>query len=95
MTAAVGNPSPCIASNSRVLKITDEKGASVKNTSIAASVASEAGAVKTPRIVYLLVKPAEVSFVIQGSVDQEKSYLALAKKSKESEPVSVVGVVEE
>ncbi len=87
VSVAAGNPSPCIASNSRVLKITDEKGVALKNL--------EGQKQGQPHIVYLLVKPSEVPQVVQGSVVQEKTYLALSKKSKESTPIPVAEVVED
>ena len=90
VTESAGNPSPCIASNSRVLKVTNESGVSVKQLSN-----GDAKTYGAPKIIYLLVKPAEVSFVIQGSVEQKNTYLSLAKKSKESTPVHITEVVDE
>lgn len=91
-----GNPSPRIAVNSRVLKITDEKGTPVRGaSSLAANGTSEVGVVKNPRIVYLLINPEEVPLVIQGSLDKSQSFLALSKKSKETyEPAPLVEEVE-
>ncbi|NLN47963.1 MAG: hypothetical protein GX154_02485 [Clostridiales bacterium] len=87
-----GVSSPCVASNSRVLKIIDDKGFAVQK--LAKGTVTEAGSPSMPHIVYLLINPSEVPFVVQGSVEQEKTHLALAKKSKESAPVLAVGAVE-
>ncbi len=91
-----GEAAPLIAVNCRVMRITDEKGVPVKGASaIIQGVSGDVGLMKNPRIVYLTVKPNEVSQVIQGAVDKTKSCLALAKKSKETEvtvPVDVQAV---
>lgn len=78
-----GEAAPIIAANCKVLRITDEKGVPVRGASaIFQGVSSEVGMAKNPRIVYLLINPAEVPYVIQGSVD--KSQIALSKKGKET-----------
>lgn len=78
-----GEAAPIIAANCKVLRITDEKGVPVRGASaIFQGVSSEVGMAKNPRIVYLLINPAEVPYVIQGSVD--KPQIALSKKGKET-----------
>lgn len=80
-----GEPAPLIALNCRVLRITDDKGIPVKGASaIMQNVSTDVGLVRDPRIVYLLVKSQEVPYVIQGSLSKTESYLALAKKGKET-----------
>lgn len=88
-----GNASPCIAYDSRILKIIDNRGITVQKLS--SSVVTETGALSEPHIAYVLVNPGEVSLVIQGSSDQNQSHLAFAKKSKESMPDAIEEVVEE
>lgn len=78
-----GEAAPIIAANCKVLRITDEKGVPVRGASaIFQGVSSEVGMAKNPRIVYLLISPSEVPYVIQGSVD--KPQIALSKKGKET-----------
>lgn len=78
-----GEAAPIIAANCKVLRITDEKGVPVRGASaIFQGVSAEVGMSKNPRIVYLLISPSEVPYVIQGSVD--KPQLALSKKGKEA-----------
>lgn len=78
-----GEAAPKIAMNCRVLRITDEKGIPVRGASAILQSASESINInKNPRIVYLLIKPEEVPYVIQGSSDQ--SYLSLSKKTRET-----------
>lgn len=86
--AAQGEAAAKIAGNSRVIRITDEKGVAIRST-ILQEVSGEVGVAVNPRIVYLLVNPLEVPYVIQGAVDKSKSLIALSKKSKES-----LGVIE-
>lgn len=64
------SPAQKIAHNVRVLRVTDEKGVPLNESiNIARSAATSAGLVenKNPRIVYLLLEPEEVPYVIQGS----------------------------
>jgi len=75
-------PAQKIASNAKVLKVTDEKNISINEANnIARSAAASAGLtqVATPRIVYLLVKPEEVPYVIQGSLPGS-TVISLSKK---------------
>lgn len=81
--AAQGEAAQKIAVNSRVMRITDEKGVAVKST-ILSEVGGGVGVTVNPRIVYLMVNPLEVPYVIQGTVDKSKSLIALSKKSKET-----------
>lgn len=84
-----GEAAPMIALNCKVLRITDDKGVPVRGASaIFQGVSAEVGMAKNPRIVYLLISPAEVPYVIQGSID--KPQIALSKKGKES----IVKIVE-
>ena len=84
-----GEAAPIVAVNCKVLRITDEKGVPVRGASaIFQGVSAEVGMAKNPRIVYLLINPAEVPYVIQGSID--KPQIALSKKGKES----IVKIVE-
>lgn len=81
-TENVAMPAQKIASNAKVLKVTDEKNISIaEKNNIARSAAASAGLVDvaTPRIVYLLVKPEEVPYVIQGSQPGSSS-ISLSKK---------------
>lgn len=78
-----GEAAPKIAQNCRVLRVTDEKGTPVRGASaILQSASSSVNIIKTPRIVYLLISPQEVPYVIQGS--SEQSFLSLSKKTKEN-----------
>ncbi len=77
-----GEAAPKIAQNCRVLRVTDDKGVSTRGVSVVQSAAASANLTKPPRIVYLLVSPQEVPYVIQGSAEQ--SYLSLSKKTKET-----------
>lgn len=83
-----GEAAPKIADNCRVLRVTDAKGTPVRGASALLQNASESINIsKDPRIVYLLIKPQEVPYVIQGS--SETSYLSLSKKSKETIEVQI------
>ena len=78
----LASPAQKIASNAKILKVTDEKNVSITEaTNIARSAAASAGltGIATPRIVYLLVKPEEVPYVIQGSVPGSNN-ISLSKK---------------
>lgn len=78
-----GEAAPKIAQNCRVLRVTDEKGVPVRGASaILQSASASVNIIKTPRIVYLLISPQEVPYVIQGS--SEQSFLSLSKKTKEN-----------
>lgn len=66
------NPLPAqkIAHNAKVLRVSDEKGVPINESkNIARSAAASAGLAKmeNPRIVYLLLDPQEVPYVVQGS----------------------------
>ena len=77
-----------VASNARVLSITDSKGRSV-------SVNEEGSAFSLPtssnsiEAVQLSVKPSEVRYLIPGTSVQNKQY-ALVVKFQETEPVKIV-----
>jgi Flp pilus assembly protein CpaB len=84
-----GEAAPKIAMNCRVLRVTDDKGTPVRGASALLQSASESINIsKNPRIVYLLIKPEEVPYVIQGS--SEQSYLSLSKKTKETSEAQVI-----
>lgn len=91
----IAMPAQKIASNAKVLKVTDEKNISIaEKNNIARSAAASAGLadIATPRIVYLLVKPEEVPYVIQGS-QPGSSNISLSKKpSKDAYDEEVINV---
>lgn len=85
-----GEASPRVAFNCKVLRITDEKGVPVKGASaIMQDVGADVGVIKDPRIVYLLIEPTEVPYVIQGSLSESQSLLALSKKGKATKQEAV------
>ena len=86
-----------IASNARVLKIANGSGEEIQELDGALrSTAVSAGITKadTPSAVYLLVKPEEVPFVIQGSNKSNSDRIALAKKSEDTKDEVLNLVVE-
>ena len=81
-----------LASNARVLKIANNVGEEIKEIDGAPkSTVVSAGLTKedTPAIVYLLVKPEEVPYVIQGANKANADKIALAKKSEETKDIKV------
>lgn len=82
-------PSTPIATNARVVRVTDDKGVPVVGaTAIMQNVGADLGMAKDPRIVYLQVKPNEVSYVINGSHTGNSS-ISFAKKTGETESLGV------
>lgn len=77
-----------VASNARVLSVTDSKGRSVieDNNSFSLSTASNNNSIE---VVQLSVKPSEVSYLIPGASVQNKQY-ALIVKFQETEPAKIV-----
>jgi len=86
-----GEAAPRIAANCRVVRIANDKGVVVKST-VLSGVSGSVGLNTPPQIVYLLVNPAEVPYVISGASNETKSRIALSKKSKET--IDIAGGVE-
>ncbi|MDH7578194.1 MAG: RcpC/CpaB family pilus assembly protein [Bacillota bacterium] len=74
-----------LAQDVRVLRVCDERGTPVgeEPKTVQGAVVSAVGPAREPRIVYLLVKPEDVSKIIAGSADKS-SFIALARKSAPS-----------
>ena len=86
-----------IASNARVLKIANDSGEEIQELDgVLKSTAVSAGVAKanTPSAVYLLVRPEEVPYVIQGSNKSNSDKIALAKKSEDTKDEALNLVVE-
>lgn len=66
-----------IAKDAKVYKIADEAGSTIKSNNVVTQAVNSA--TKAPKIVYLLVKPEEAPYVINGAIDNKT--MALVKKS--------------
>lgn len=78
-TQAVLLPSQRVALNARVLKVCDEYGNSIKEqTVIKQGIASVTKTPESKYLIYLLVQPEEVQYIISGS---SNSSLTLVKKA--------------
>lgn len=80
----IAQPSSPIARNVRVLRVSDERGIPVKSSSVVAqNIGADTALARAPKIVYLVLSPEEVPYVINGSAENSK--IALSKKSKEDD----------